>query len=107
MRALVTGGAGFVGSHLARRLVQLGWTISILDIAVAPADLTATATVHRGSVLDAALTDRLIAEADFVIHMAGIAEPQRYGEDLLETMDVNLLGAIAAARGPEAQADGR
>jgi nucleoside-diphosphate-sugar epimerase len=98
LKALVTGGAGFVGSHLARRLVQLGWTVSILDIADAPADLVAVATVHRGSVLDTALTDRLIAEADVVIHMAGIAEPMRYGEDPLGTMDVNLLGSIAVAR---------
>lgn len=98
LKALVTGGAGFVGSHLARRLAQLGWTVSILDIAKAPTDLAAVATVNHGSVLDAALTDRLIAEADFVIHMAGIAEPARYGEDPLETMDVNLLGTIAVAR---------
>lgn len=98
LKALVTGGAGFVGSHLARRLVQLGWTVAILDIAEPPADLAAVAAVHRGSVLDTALTDRLIAEADFVIHMAGIAEPMRYGEDPLETMDVNLLGSIAVAR---------
>jgi nucleoside-diphosphate-sugar epimerase len=92
----VTGGAGFVGHYLCQALARQGMEVAVLDIAGPPERLKMT--YHRGSVLDDALVKRLIAGCDIVVHLAGIAEPMRYGSDPLATMDVNLTGSIKVVR---------
>ncbi|WP_395444147.1 NAD-dependent epimerase/dehydratase family protein [Caulobacter sp. UC70_42] len=98
LKALVTGGAGFIGRRLVEQMRQVGWTVTVLDVAAPPAGFDPALVYVQGSVLDDALTDRLIGEAERVIHLAGIAEPMRYGSHPLETMDVNLLGSINVAK---------
>jgi nucleoside-diphosphate-sugar epimerase len=68
----------------------------VLDIAGPPE--RSKMTHHRGSVLDDSLVKRLIPGCDIVVHLAGIAEPMRYGSDPLATMDVNLIGSINVVR---------
>ena len=97
MRALITGGAGFVGHHLTKVLVRQDVAVTVLDIAAPPAGLSAC-QYHQGSVLDETLIRRLIQNADVVVHLAGIAEPMRYGSDPLATMDINLTGSINVVR---------
>ena len=96
----MTGGAGFIGRHLAASLLRHDFQITIVDIANIPTELRKDPRVryHRGSVLDDALMADLIPDSDLVIHLAGIASPDRYGADPLETMDTNLVGALAVSR---------
>ena len=76
-RALVTGGAGFIGSHLVERLLERGDHVTVLDD-LSTGRATNLATVEgnprfvlfEGSVLDAPLVERLVAEADAVFHLA-------------------------------------
>lgn len=93
---LVTGGAGFIGSHLANALLAKGHAVTVLD------DLS---TGHRhnlppharlvvGDILDKALVERLMAEADGCFHLAAIASVQRSVEDWAGTHRVNLTGTI-------------
>ena len=73
-RCLVTGGAGFIGSHLVERLVKDGFQTSVLD------DLSAGSssyvheaeTLVEGDVRDAGLVDDLVKGADYVFHLAAL-----------------------------------
>lgn len=77
MRILVTGGAGFIGSHLCQALLAQGHQVDILD------DLSTGSLVnleglrggrslslHVGSVNDAPLVEELVSRADYVYHLA-------------------------------------
>src|SRR4249919_1423825 len=76
MRTLVTGGAGFVGSHLVRRLTEAGVDVVVLDSVEAQVhgdrqpELPDGVELVRGDVGDPAAVDRAIAGVDRVVHLA-------------------------------------
>jgi UDP-glucose 4-epimerase len=90
-RALITGGAGFIGSTLADRLLAEGVEVAILDDFrtgrrefIADALATGKAELFEGDILDSALLDRATAGCDAVFHLQanadvrhGLAYPQR------------------------------
>jgi UDP-glucose 4-epimerase len=77
MSTLVTGGAGFIGSHVAEHLVARGHQVTVLDdLSGGFVDNVPTgAELIQGSITDAALVDRLFAERSFdhVFHLAAYA----------------------------------
>src|SRR3979411_1726239 len=78
--ALVTGGAGFIGSHIVDQLLEAGAArVRVLDDCVrgrlenlAEARATGRADIHVGDIRDADLVDRLTAGADLVFHQAAL-----------------------------------
>jgi nucleoside-diphosphate-sugar epimerase len=73
MKALVTGGTGFVGPHLVRRLLSQGHQVTSLDKnpGLVSDELRALgATLISGSVTDSADVDRAVAGQDLVFHLA-------------------------------------
>jgi len=86
MKVLVTGGAGFIGSHTTERLLSLGHEVAILDCfndyynpAIKRANVRAfqdKVQIFEDDLRDAAAMDRVVAEAkpDAVIHLAARAE---------------------------------
>jgi UDP-glucose 4-epimerase len=74
---LVTGGAGFIGSHVADALVERGHSVTILDdlSGGTPDNLPERAAFVRGSITDADLVNRLFADSsfDYVYHLAAYA----------------------------------
>lgn len=77
MRILITGGAGFIGSHLAERLISEGHSVSILDdLSTGTRDNLASISGHNrlsfveGDILDNTLVTDMVAQADVVFHLA-------------------------------------
>jgi UDP-glucose 4-epimerase len=98
MRTLVTGGAGYIGSHLVDRLVHLGHEVAVID------DLStgnlANLTAVRGdiqfveaTILDADITDALVADADIVFHLAAAVGVGHIIEQPLRSLVINTKGA--------------
>lgn len=99
MRVLVTGGAGFIGSHLTDRLVQDGHGVTVVDNLatgrienLALARETGNLTFVEGSVLDPALVDRLVAQTDYIYHLAAAVGVFNILERPLASLMTNLRG---------------
>lgn len=97
MRILVTGGLGFIGSHVTRALVAGGHEVLILDALHPAAHREASpspdgAELHVGDVRDAALLDVLLPGVDAVIHQAAMVGMGVDLADLPEYVGCNDLG---------------
>src|SRR3954454_24250919 len=95
MRILVTGGAGFIGSHTCDRLVELGHDVTVLDALLAPVHrdgrpsyLTPGAEVYVGDVRNRELLATLLSRTDAVYHFAAY---QDYLPDFARFVDVNVV----------------
>jgi len=98
MRAFITGGAGFIGSHLADALIARGDNVTILDNMSTGskkniAHLEGKITVHEGDIRDKDLVDKLVNESDTVFHMAAALGVKNIMEHTIESIDRNFTGS--------------
>lgn len=98
MRAFITGGAGFIGSHLADALIARGDSVTILDNLSTGskkniAHLEGKIAVHEGDIRDKELVDKLVTESDTVFHMAAALGVKNIMEDTIESIDRNFAGS--------------
>lgn len=98
MRAFITGGAGFIGSHLADALIARGDTVTILDNMSTGsqaniAHLDGKITVHTGDIRDQALVEKLVEDSDIVFHMAAALGVKNIMEHTIESIDRNFNGS--------------
>jgi UDP-glucose 4-epimerase len=96
-RILLTGGAGFIGSTLARRLVDANEVIALDNLhrdALTSTDLVEhpNLTFVQADVLDADAVRELAAGATHIVHLAAIAGVDTVRESPVRTMRVNLIG---------------
>jgi UDP-glucose 4-epimerase len=96
-RFLVTGGCGFIGSHLCARLVARGDRVRVLDdlSTGSRANLAPGAELLVGDVADAATLREAMDGVDGCVHLAAIASVERGVQDWLGTHRVNLTATIA------------
>ncbi len=103
-RVLVTGGAGFLGSALVRRLLREGHRVRVLDVmrrdALSGSGLLGhpALEVVRGDVRDAAMVREVSQGISHVVHMASIAGVDTVLRQPVETMEVALEGTMNALR---------
>ena len=98
-KALVTGGAGFIGSHLVESLVAEGWRVRVLDdfSSGRPANLTAVAEaieLVRGDVRDEDVAARAVAGVEVVFHQAAVPSVPRSLARPVHTNAVNVEGTL-------------
>jgi dTDP-L-rhamnose 4-epimerase len=97
---LVTGGAGFIGSHLTRELLECGYRVRVLDSLVAqvhdrgnrPEYLTPDAELQVGDVRDLDAVRRALEGVDGVIHLAARVGVGQSMYELADYVDVNSQG---------------
>ncbi|HOT91900.1 MAG TPA: GDP-mannose 4,6-dehydratase [Anaerolineae bacterium] len=96
---LVTGGAGFIGSHLVDALLEAKQAVTVLDdLSVGKEQNIAHHFAHpdfrfvKGSILDKSLVEQLVAAVDGVFHLAAVVGVKYVVEDPLHGMQVNVRG---------------
>ncbi|MBI3697123.1 MAG: NAD-dependent epimerase/dehydratase family protein [Acidobacteria bacterium] len=100
MSLLITGGAGFIGSHLTERLLGEGRRVVVLDdLSTGSLENLGAVLGHprlrfvEGSVLDANLVERLVEASDTVVHLAAAVGVRYVLDHPLETIRTNVDGA--------------
>ncbi len=99
MKILVTGGAGFIGSHLTDRLVAAGHLVTVLDnfSTGARANLShlensPQVQIIEGSILDAQLVDQLVSKSEYVFHLAAAVGVFNIVNHPLDSLVTNIRG---------------
>jgi UDP-glucose 4-epimerase len=98
MRVFITGGAGFIGSHLADHYVNAGHTVTLLDNFSTGsksniAHLEGKVTTVDGDIRNIELIDQLTKDADLVLHMAAALGVNTILESPLESISTNIVGS--------------
>ena len=99
MHILVTGGAGFIGSHLSERLIRDGHLVTIIDnfATGVPSNLTSLKksdkfTIVEGSILDTEILNPLIKKVDYVFHLAAAVGVFNIINNPLNSLLTNIRG---------------
>lgn len=93
MKILVTGGSGFLGSHVADVLTEAGHDVAIFDLTPSPY-LQDGQTMIVGDVTDAAAVDAAVKGCDAIYHLAALADIDKAIDKPRDTMAVNLMGTV-------------
>jgi UDP-glucose 4-epimerase len=94
VRVLVTGGGGFIGSHVVDRLLERGMTPRIFDLSASPYHSPLEVETFTGSITDAANLDLAMRDCDAVIHLAAVADVGHVLADPVLAEEVNTRGTL-------------
>jgi len=105
MRALITGGCGFIGSHLAEALLAMGDSVTVVD------DLSTGKLPNVAHLIDRdgfrfaietitneTVMDRLVSECDIIYHLAAAVGVELIVRDPVHVIETNIIGSEAVLR---------
>jgi UDP-glucose 4-epimerase len=100
MKVFITGGAGFIGSHLARNLLNSGNQVTVLDN-LSTGSLKNISDILKNpnfklitsDILDDKLVDKLVRKNDIIYHLAAVVGVKQVMEHPVDTIRVNTLGS--------------
>ena len=97
MKYLITGGSGFIGSHLVEKLLLCGNQVSIIDdlstgVRSNLANIEEKVSFKQGNIMDHLLIDQMVAESDFVVHLAASLGVFNIVNHPLDSLKTNLKG---------------
>jgi UDP-glucose 4-epimerase len=105
MRALITGGAGFIGSHLTEELLDLGYEVYVIDnlwtgrlANLAKVQINDKFHLVVDTVLNESVMNELIFKADHVYHLAAAVGVLNIMDHPVETIDINVKGTEVVLR---------
>ena len=96
---LVTGGAGFIGSHIVHRLQREGAKVRVLDNLSTGKkerlrDIDSSIELIEDDLTDRRVCDRAVQDVEYVLHQAAVPSVQRSIQDPLETNRANVIGTL-------------
>lgn len=104
-RVLITGGAGFIGSHLAENLLEKGYQVTIIDnLSTGRFENIRPLIGHPGfrfaidTIMNEMVLDRLTSESDLVFHLAAAVGVRLIVENPVHTIETNVMGTEAVLK---------
>ena len=96
---LVTGGAGFIGSHIVHRLQREGAKVRVVDNLSTGKkerlrDIDSSIELIEDDLTDRRVCDRAVQDVEYVLHQAAVPSVQRSIQDPLETNRANVIGTL-------------
>ncbi len=105
MRYLITGGAGFIGSHLSEALLAAGHQVTAIDDLstgrmqnVQPLTQDASFQLVVETITNATVMDRLVSECDLIVHLAAAVGAELIVRSPVHTIETNVLGTETVLR---------
>ena len=98
MKYLITGGAGFIGSHLAKKLIDGGDQVVVFDNLSTGSssnlsEIKDKIEFQQGNILDKAAIDKLVSDSDYIVHLAAALGVFNIVNKPLESLRTNLQGS--------------
>ena len=98
MRYLITGGAGFIGSHLAKSLISRSGQVVVFDNLSTGSvnnlsEIKDKIEFQQGDILDKLVVDKIVSESDYVVHLAAALGVFNIVNKPLDSMKTNLQGS--------------
>jgi UDP-glucose 4-epimerase len=98
VKYLITGGAGFIGSHLVEKLIARDDQVVVFDnlstgSAINLSGIKEKITFHEGDILNKAVIDKIVSESDYVVHLAAALGVFNIVNKPLESLKTNLQGS--------------